>query len=362
MTPHVALVPVRIGTKVIGLLGLAGTRVEAGTLDALAGMVAIAAERAQFLAERRTAELTRQRAELSSAVLASLSHDLRTPLTAIRVAVSNIQDTSLPPAERDAQAALAMGQLQHLTRLFDEILDMARIEADAVQARRQWVSAADIVDAALATSPLAVGSREVRVHADADRLVEVDPQLTSAAITHLVENAAQYSPDDTAIDIDALVTDEGLRIAVTDRGPGLEPKELDKLFEPLFRGARARQLAPGTGMGLAITRGLLAAEGGRVWAENVARAARGSRSTCRAGCAPSTAAGIGRMTRILVVDDEPSILAAMVPLLQARDYDVVDGDHGPCGARIGGAAPAAAGDSRPRPARPRRRRGLPAAA
>ncbi len=264
----VVLVPVRIGTTVIGLLGLAGRAVEASTLDALAGMVAIAAERAQFLAERRAAELTRQRAELASAVLASLSHDLRTPLTAIRVAVSNVRDASLEPAARDAQADLAMGQLQHLTRLFDEILDMARIQADAVQARRQWVAAADIVDAALATlAPL--GSRDVRVFTDDPRLVEVDPQLTSAALTHLVENAAQYSPEGSPIDIDAVVTDEGLRIVVTDRGPGLEPQELDRLFEPLFRGARARQIAPGTGMGLAITRGLLAAENGRVWAENV---------------------------------------------------------------------------------------------
>ena len=264
---RISLVPVRIGTKVIGLLGMAGREVEAGTLDALAGMVAIAAERAQLLAERRAAELTRQRAELSSAVLASLSHDLRTPLTAIRVAVTNIQDTSLPPVERDAQAALAMSQLKHLTRLFDEILDMARIEADAVNAKRQWVGAPDIVDAALASLP-AISSRDVRVHADADRLVEVDPQLTTAALTHLVENAVQYSPENAPIDIDALVTAHGLRITVTDRGPGLEPTELDKLFEPLFRGARARQIATGTGMGLAITRGLLSAEGGRVWAEN----------------------------------------------------------------------------------------------
>ena len=87
----IRLVPLRVGTKPIGLLAAAGRPIEAGTLDALAGVVAIAIERAQFLEERKAAELTRQSEELKTALLASLGHDLRTPLTAIRVAASNLK-------------------------------------------------------------------------------------------------------------------------------------------------------------------------------------------------------------------------------------------------------------------------------
>ena len=109
-----------------------GGRIDgAGTRDAVAGIVAIALERSQFLEERRGAELATQRAELASALLASLSHDLRTPLTAIRTAVSNLDTPSLPEEQRREQARVAAEQLQRLTRLFDEIqIDMQLNEAD----------------------------------------------------------------------------------------------------------------------------------------------------------------------------------------------------------------------------------------
>ena len=103
-----------------------------GTLDALGGVVAIAIERAHFLAERKKAETLSQRADLASALLASFSHDLRTPVTSVRVAVTNLQDVALPPDERRAQAQLALQELDRLTRLFQDILDMARIDAAAV--------------------------------------------------------------------------------------------------------------------------------------------------------------------------------------------------------------------------------------
>jgi signal transduction histidine kinase len=92
--------------------------------------------------------------------------------------------------------------------------------------------------------------------------------VASVALSHLLENAAQYSPAGRPVVIDASVTTEGLCVVVTDHGPGLHAAELGHLFERFYRGRAARQLAPGTGMGLAITRGLLAAVNGRVWAEN----------------------------------------------------------------------------------------------
>jgi two-component system sensor histidine kinase KdpD len=263
------LVPVRLGTRAIGMLAVGGRGLEAGTLDAIAGVVAIAVERSQFLEERRQAELTSQRAELTSALLAALGHDLRTPLTAAQVALSNVLDSSQPEAQRRDQATLAMHELERLNRLFQEILEMARIETRTVHASRQWVTAADVVEAARTHAAHALTGRQIRIDADAQMLVEIDPRLTSIALAHLLENAAHYSPADTPIAVRGWVDEEGLRLTVTDQGHGVTPEEIDRLFEPFFRGSVARQLVTGTGMGLAITRGLLAAENGRVWAENI---------------------------------------------------------------------------------------------
>jgi two-component system sensor histidine kinase KdpD len=98
--------------------------------------------------------------------------------------------------------------------------------------------------------------------------VEIDPRLTSSALAHLLENAAAYSPSGSAIDVRGWTDGGGLRLSVRDHGAGLAPEEVEHLFEPFYRGTRARQTAAGTGMGLAITRGLLAVEDGRVWGEN----------------------------------------------------------------------------------------------
>ena len=261
------LIPLRHGTRAVGLLAADAPALDLGTLDAVAGVVAIAIERTQFLDDREAAELVRQRADLAATLLASLSHDLRTPLTAIRVAVENLRG-DLPSEERRAQAGAAITEIERLNRLFQDILDMARIDAAAIHVERQWVTPSDIVDAAAAQVRHALDGHGLRIDADAETAVEVDPRVASVALSHLLENAAHYSPGDREIVVDARADREGLRVTVTDRGPGLDPNELEHLFERFFRGHKARQLAPGTGMGLAITRGLLNAVGGRVWAEN----------------------------------------------------------------------------------------------
>ena len=265
---ELVIIPLRHGTKAVGLLAAAAPALDIGTLDAVAGVAAIAIERAQFLAERDAAALVRQKADLAGTLLAALSHDLRTPLTAIRVAVDNLR-TDLPVEERRAQAGVAIAELERLTRLFQDILDMARIDAEAISINRQWVTAADVVDAAVAHVRHALDGHALRVDAESDMEVEIDPRLTSVALSHVLENAAHYSPKDRGIVVEAHVEGDGLHVTVTDGGPGLDPGELDHLFERFYRGQSARKLSFGTGMGLSITRGLLAAAGGRIWAENV---------------------------------------------------------------------------------------------
>jgi two-component system sensor histidine kinase KdpD len=264
----IRLVPLRVGTKPIGLLAAAGRPVEAGTLDTLAGVVAIAIERVQLLADRKAGELTRQSEELKTALLASLGHDLRTPLTAIRIAASNVKTSGLAADEQAEQIDLILAEVERLTRLFQNILEMARIDAGAVAADVRWAHPSEIVAAARDQVEQTLRQHTLTVRIDPDVPVRLDPRLTATAVAHLLENAAQYAPPGSTIDLSARATGEGLMIQVRDYGPGIAPADLPHLFERFYRGDAAKARASGTGMGLWIARGLLAAQQGRIWAEN----------------------------------------------------------------------------------------------
>ena len=209
----------------------------------------------------------RARARLAETLLASMSHDMRTPLTAIRIAVENLRGR-LSEDEREAQSRAAASELERLSLLVENVLDMAHIDAGAVKAERQWVTAADVIDAALAHVRRTLEDHHVRVEAGDEREVHVDPRLTSTALSHLLENAARYSPAGGDITVSGGVGTDGLRLSVTDRGPGLDPAEIERLFERFYRGQSSRTATHGTGMGLTIARGLIQAAGGSVWAEN----------------------------------------------------------------------------------------------
>ena len=266
----VRLVPLRVGTRPIGVLAAAGRPVEPGTLDTLAGVVAIAIERAHLLDERKSAELTRQSEQLKTALLASLSHDLRTPLTAIRIAASNIKTSELAHDEQVDQSDVILAETERLTRLFQNLLEMARIDAGGVTLDARWTHPSEIVEAARDQVEQALQGRPLEIAIEPDTPVRVDPRLTAAALAHLLENAAQYSPAGSAVQVSAQIGAGGLVVSVRDRGPGIAPADLPHLFERFYRGDAAKARTSGTGMGLWIVRGLLAVQGGQVWAENCA--------------------------------------------------------------------------------------------
>ena len=264
----VRLVPLRLGTKPIGILAASGRPIEAGTLDTLGGVVAIAIERAQFLEERKSAELTRQSEELKTALLASLGHDLRTPLTAIRVAASNLKTPALSTGDRVEQSDLILAEVERLTRLFQNILEMARIDTGAIAAESLWSHPTEIIAAARDQVEQTLRPHPIEVNVEEDVLVRLDPRLTATAIAHVLENAAQYSLPGSPIEISTRVARNELVVHVRDHGPGIAPADLPRLFDRFYRGVAARNRTSGTGMGLWIARGLLAAEHGRLWAEN----------------------------------------------------------------------------------------------
>jgi two-component system sensor histidine kinase KdpD len=264
----VRLVPLRAGTRPIGLLAAAGRPIEAGTLDAIAGVVAIAIERAEMLEAHREAAMTRQRDELKTALLASLGHDLRTPLTAIRVAADNLRAEWATPEERREQHDVILTEVERLTRLFENVLEMARIDAGAVRTEARAAHPSEIVAAARDQVELALRQHRIDVDIDPDEPVTLDPRLTAAAMAHVLENAAQYAPAGSTIDVRCRRTGEGLVLTVADRGSGIAAVDLPHVFDRFYRGAGAQARTAGTGMGLWIARHLLAVQRGRIWVEN----------------------------------------------------------------------------------------------
>jgi two-component system sensor histidine kinase KdpD len=268
-THAVRLTPLRFSTKAVGLLATCG-RAEPGTLDAVGGIAAIAVERAQLLEERKAAELSRRSEELKSALLAALTHDLRTPLTTIRVAATNLQASWPTEEERREQSALILTEVGRLTRLFQNVLEMARIDTGAIGADLQWVYPSQILEAALDQVGDVFDAHVLDAVVESNRLVRVDPRLTATALAHLLENAAQYAPEGSIVAVSAVATGEGLVVQVRDRGRGIAAGDLPHIFDRFYRGAEAVRRRSGTGMGLAIARGLLAAERGQISVENCA--------------------------------------------------------------------------------------------
>ena len=226
-----------------------------------------AAEAVALAHQRNEADMARRSAEAKSALVASLSHELKTPLTALTIAAGNLGGPGLSENERREQMHIVETELDKLKRLFDHVIELASVEARAVCAELEWVHPSEIIDAARQQTGSVLAVRQVRVNSDEHRLVQIDPRLTSAALTHVFENAAVYSPAPAPIDVDIQVANGDLVVAVRDYGSGVPPEDLERVFERFYRGTRARDRF-GSGMGLAIARGLLAVQGGRITATN----------------------------------------------------------------------------------------------
>jgi two-component system sensor histidine kinase KdpD len=263
------VVPLQHGTRAVGRLVVGGRQIGRGTVHALSSVVAIAADRVQLLEQRERIEAARRGVEIKSTLLASLAHDLRTPLTAVTTAVSNLSASSLNENERSAQADVALTGLNRLTRLFQNILEMANIDAGGVTPASEWVHPSAIVEGARhQVEPTLRGHVIKVVDRSGNQLVHVDPRLLAPALAHLLENAAQYSPKGATVTVTHEVASAGVGLVVDDEGGGIAPGDLPHLFERFYRGGESHQHGSGTGMGLAIVQGLLVAQGGRVRVEN----------------------------------------------------------------------------------------------
>ncbi len=269
--------PLRTPRGVVGALGVKPTdpasyltQSQARLLESFANQAALAIERAQLADQARQAQLLQATEKLQTALLNSISHDLRTPLVSITGALSSLQEegVALDPATRRSLIETASAEAERLNHLVGNLLDMTRVEAGAVRVARELCEVEDVIGSALERLGAALQDRQVNVDVrDPLPLVPMDFVLIVQVLVNLLDNAVKYSPRDLPIDVRAQIVDSKLEISVADRGEGIPPGDLTRVFDKFYRVQRPLG-AVGTGLGLAICKGIVEAHGGNIRAEN----------------------------------------------------------------------------------------------
>jgi two-component system sensor histidine kinase KdpD len=237
-------------------------------LETFAGQIALAVERAQLAEDAEVARVAVETESLRNTLLASISHDLRTPLAVITGASSALNDPGLNlDAEARAQLARSIDAKAHeMSDIVSNVLDLMRFEAGEVRLRRDWQTIDDLVGTALTRLEGRFGARPLDVDLPAELPpVHVDAPLVTQVIANLLENAIKHTPPGTQISISARPEDDAVRVCIDDTGPGLPPGDPDRLFAKFQRG-RDENSVGGAGLGLAICRAVVNAHGGRITA------------------------------------------------------------------------------------------------
>ena len=246
-------------------------------LETFSNQIALALERVGLIEGQQAARVDAETERLRSALLSSVSHDLRTPLATIAGAASALQQPGAALDER-TRAELIDGIVHESERLNDLIANLVfatRLESGSIDLKREWTTVEEIVGAGLARHREALAARAARVQIPSDLpLVRVDNAMLPQVVHNLVDNALRYTPAGTPIEVTARTADTQVIVRVADQGPGLSDDEASKVFQRFYRG-RAAQAVPGRagiGLGLTICEGIVRAHGGRIWAErNVPR-------------------------------------------------------------------------------------------
>jgi two-component system sensor histidine kinase KdpD len=261
-----AFMPLRMGMRVVGCMGVSGSVLSRQTLEAIGSLVAIAIERAGAVEKLSRAEASRESEQLRSVLLDSVTHEFRTPLTAIKASVTSLLGSANhSPDERQELLTIINEESDRLNRLIGEAAEMAQLDANKVEFRFVSAPVGIPVEEALdeLKQLLVQHPVEVRIPAGLPN-ARMDTAHIKEVLVHLLENAAKYSPANAPIRITAEAKDETLTINIADRGPGIDDFEQSLVFEKFYRGRNQRVQVHGTGMGLAICKAIIEAHGGRL--------------------------------------------------------------------------------------------------
>jgi two-component system sensor histidine kinase KdpD len=237
-------------------------------LDAFAGLIGSAIERTELAEEARRGRLRIETEQLRNALLSSVSHDLRTPLGVVTGATSALLEPDGPRDEATRRELLetAHEEALRLNRLVRNLLDMTRLEAGALKVRKEPQPLEEVVGAALNRMEDRLRGREVHASVPRDLpLVPFDSALIEQVLINLLENATKYTPAESPIDIDVHTAGAQVEVDVADRGPGVAPENVERVFDKFYRVREGE--GGGAGLGLTICRGIVSAHGGSIWVE-----------------------------------------------------------------------------------------------
>ena len=255
------LVPTAIGPEAL-------ERLRERVVPSLEALLRAALDREELQGEVVEAQALRRSDVIKTALLRAVSHDLRSPLTAIIAAGEAVGSPAIDPVEREELAASIRGEATRLSRLVEKLLDLSRLQAGEAEPHRDWVSIEELVRAAADELEEREPATEVRLSVDPELpLVRADAAQLERVFANLLENALRYGRGHP-VQVRAREVNGRLVVRVVDRGPGIPQAQLRRIFEPFHR-ADAADGHHGSGLGLAIVRGFVEANGGRVWAESL---------------------------------------------------------------------------------------------
>jgi two-component system sensor histidine kinase KdpD len=270
--------PLMTARGTIGVLGIAKplasesflTPEQHRLMEAFASQAAMAVDRAGYAEQARKSEVLQATEQLQAALLNSISHDLRTPLVSITGALSSLEGDgdSMPETYRKSLIENAREEAERLNRLVGDLLDMTRLEAGAMKVRLQPSDVQDVIGSALTQLEQRLDRRQVQVRVPDDLpSVPLDFALVSQVLVNLLDNALKYSPPESPIEVEARLRGAFLEIEIADRGTGIPPEDLTRIFDKFYR-VRHPGSVSGTGLGLSICKGIVEAHRGFIVAEN----------------------------------------------------------------------------------------------
>jgi two-component system sensor histidine kinase KdpD len=258
--------PLRLGTRILGSMGISGPVLSRESLEAMGTLIAVAIERAHAIEMVGKTEAAREGERLKSALLDAITHDFRTPLTSMKASVTTLLSTAkLDGEQRDELLHIIDEECDRLNRLVGEAAEMARLEAGEVKLQIEPVLVSELITASLDVCKGVLGTRPIRIELKNPNLsVQADFARAEEVLVHLIQNANLYSSQDHAITISAEEKDEFVQFSVADQGPGISDAELSLIFDKFYRGTDQRYRVQGTGMGLPIAKAIVEAHGGTI--------------------------------------------------------------------------------------------------
>ena len=258
--------PLRLGVRSVGAIGLSGGLLSRETMEALGTLIAIAIERTAAIEKLGRAEASRESEKLRSAILDSVAHEFRTPLTAIKAsATSLLSDSNLDFAQQHELITVINEEADRLNHLVGEAAEMAQLDANQVELQREPHYIREAIDQAVEEAGQSLADHVIEIDIPDDLpLVSIDLERIKDVLLQLLENAGKYSPAGSPIHITAEADGRTLTVSVADRGPGIDDFEQSLIFDKFYRGKNERYRVQGTGMGLAIAKAVVEAHGGSI--------------------------------------------------------------------------------------------------